>query len=224
MPALFVTGAGTDIGKTFVTAGLIRCLRAQGQRVAALKPIVSGFDPTAPSGGDPARLLEALGREVTPEEIAKISPWRFKAPLSPNMAAVAEDRAIDLQGVVDFCQKMRRESDDVLLIEGVGGIMVPLDDRHTTLDLMTRLGLPLIFVGASYLGAISHILSAIDVLAQRKLEVRAIVISETRGSPVELDATLATLANFTTAPLLALRRTSATQANSAVFERLAGLI
>lgn len=224
MPALFVTGAGTDIGKTFVTAGLIRCLRAQGRGVEALKPIVSGFDPTAPSGGDPARLLEALGREVTPEEIAKISPWRFKAPLSPDMAARGEGQTIKLHSVIDFCQKMNRESEDVLLIEGVGGIMVPLDDRHTTLDLMTRLGLPVIFVGASYLGAISHILSALDVLAQRKLEVRAIVISETQGSSVDLDATLATLANFTIAPLLALRRTSAPQANSAVFERLAELI
>jgi dethiobiotin synthetase len=224
MPSLFITGSGTDVGKTFVTAGLIRCLRAQGRRVDAVKPMVSGFDPAAPSGSDPAILLEALGRKPSADEIEKISPWRFKAPLSPDMAARAEGRIIDLQDVIGFCQNISQNSENVLLIEGVGGVMVPLDERHTTLDLIARLGLPLIFVGPSYLGAISHVLSALDVLAQRKLEVRAIVISETQGSPVGLNATLATLEKFTRAPLLALRRSAMTQANSAAFERLAELL
>ena len=66
MPAVFITGTGTDVGKTFVAAGLIRYFRGLGQPVNALKPLVSGFDPAAPSGSDPAVLLEALGREVKP--------------------------------------------------------------------------------------------------------------------------------------------------------------
>ena len=164
MSAVFITGTGTDVGKTFVCAGLIRYFRRLGQPVAALKPLVSGFDPVAPSGSDPAILIKALGCEVTPEELNRVSPWRFRAPLSPDMAARAENKAIDLQAVVDFCRAAIARNDGALLIEGIGGIMVPLDARHTVLDLMSLLNLPLILVAGSYLGTLSHVLSAQDVI------------------------------------------------------------
>ncbi len=224
MSALFITGAGTDVGKTFVTAGLIRHLRQRGRSVDALKPIVSGFDPAAPADSDPTILLQALGREINAEALARISPWRFRAPLSPDMAARAEGRAIDPQGVIQFCLDAIATNDGILLIEGVGGVIVPLDEHVTTLDLMERLGLPLIFVGGTYLGAISHILSGMDALRHRGLEPRAVVVSETLGSSVALDATLATLAHFVNSPLLALRRHSQSTENETTFARLAALL
>jgi dethiobiotin synthetase len=222
--AVFITGTGTDVGKTFVAAGLIRYFRGLGQPVAALKPLVSGFDPAAPSGSDPAILLEALGREVKPEEFQRVSPWRFRAPLSPDMAARAENKAIDLQAVVDFCRVAIAGNEGALLIEGIGGIMVPLDERRTALDLMIALNLPLILVGGGYLGTLSHVLSAQDVILRHALELRAIVVSETEGVPAPLDATLATLANFAKAPLLGLRRQVPARQNDAVFQHLAELI
>jgi dethiobiotin synthetase len=222
--AVFITGTGTDVGKTFVAAGLIRYFRGLGQPVAALKPLVSGFDPAAPSGSDPAILLDALGREVKPEEFQRIAPWRFRAPLSPDMAARAEKRAIDFDEVVDFCRAAIAGSDGVLLIEGIGGIMVPLDGRHTVLDLMSLLNVPLIVVAGSYLGTLSHVLSAQDVILRHALDLRAIVVSETEAAPVPLDATLATLANFAKAPLLGLRRQVPARQNDAVFQNLAELI
>jgi len=222
--AVFITGTGTEVGKTFVAAGLIRYFRGLGQPVAALKPLVSGFDPAAPSGSDPAILLEALGREVKPEELKRVSPWRFRAPLSPDMAARAENRAIDLQAVVDFCRSAIAGNDGTLLIEGIGGIMVPLDARHTVLDLMSLLNLPLILVAGSYLGTLSHVLSAQDVILRHALALRAIVVSETEGAPAPLDATLATLANFAKAPLLGLRRQVPARQSDAVFQYLAELI
>jgi len=222
--AAFITGTGTDVGKTFVAAGLIRYFRGLGQPVAALKPLVSGFDLAAPLGSDPAILLEALGREVKPEELKRVSPWRFRAPLSPDMAARAEERAIDFDEVVDFCRAAIAGSDGVLLIEGIGGIMVPLDGRHTVLDLMSLLDLPLILVAGSYLGTLSHVLSAQDVILRHALDLRAIVVSETEAAPVPLDATLATLANFAKAPLLGLRRQISARQNDAVFQNLAELI
>jgi dethiobiotin synthetase len=224
MSAVFITGTGTDVGKTFVCAGLIRYFRRLGQPVNALKPLVSGFDLAAPSGSDPAVLLEAMGREVTPDELNRISPWRFRAPLSPDMAARAENKPIDLQAVADFCRVAIARNDGVLLIEGIGGIMVPLDARHTVLDLMTSLNLPLILVAGSYLGTLSHVLSARDVILRHALDLRAIVVSETEGAPVLLDATLATLANFAKAPLLGLRRHVPARQNDAVFQHLAELI
>jgi dethiobiotin synthetase len=222
--AAFITGTGTDVGKTFVCAGLIRYFRGLGQPVNALKPLVSGFDPAAPRGSDPAVLLEALGREVKLEEFKRVSPWRFRAPLSPDMAARAENKAIDLQAVVAFCRAAIAGSDGVLLIEGIGGIMVPLNGRHTVLDLMSLLNLPMILVAGSYLGTLSHVLSAQDVILRHALDLRAIVVSETEGAPVPLDATLATLANFAKAPLLGLRRQVPARQNDAVFQNLAELI
>jgi dethiobiotin synthetase len=222
--AAFITGTGTDVGKTFVCAGLIRYFRGLGQPVNALKPLVSGFDPAAPCGSDPAVLLEALGREVKLEEFKRVSPWRFRAPLSPDMAARAENKAIDLQAVVAFCRAAIAGSDGVLLIEGIGGIMVPLNGRHTVLDLMSLLNLPMILVAGSYLGTLSHVLSAQDVILRHALDLRAIVVSETEGAPVPLDATLATLANFAKAPLLGLRRQVPARQNDAVFQNLAELI
>jgi len=222
--AVFITGTGTDVGKTFVCAGLIRYFRGLGQPVNALKPLVSGFDPAAPSGSDPAILIEALGREVKPEELKRISPWRFRAPLSPDMAARAENRAIDLQAVVDFCRVAIARNDGALLIEGIGGIMVPLDARHTVLDLMNLLNLPSVLVAGSYLGTLSHVLSTQDVILRHALDLRAIVVSESEGAPVPLDATLATLANFAKAPLLGLRRQDPARQNDAVFQHLAELI
>ena len=224
MSAVFITGTGTDVGKTFVAAGLIRYFRGLGRPVNALKPLVSGFDPAAPSGSDPAILIEALGREVKPEELKRVSPWRFRAPLSPDMAARAENRAIDLQAVVDFCRSAIAGNDGTLLIEGIGGIMVPLDDRRTVLDLMIALNLPLILVAGSYLGTLSHVLSAQDVIFRHALDLRVIVVSETEGAPAPLDATLATLANFAKAPLLGLRRQVPARQNDAVFQQLAELI
>jgi dethiobiotin synthetase len=222
--AAFITGTGTDVGKTFVCAGLIRYFRGLGQPVNALKPLVSGFDPAAPCGSDPAVLLEALGREVKLEEFKRVSPWRFRAPLSPDMAARAENKAIDLQAVVAFCRAAIAGSDGVLLIEGIGGIMVPLNGRHTVLDLMSLLNLPMILVAGSYLGTLSHVLYAQDVILRHALDLRAIVVSETEGAPVPLDATLATLANFAKAPLLGLRRQVPARQNDAVFQNLAELI
>jgi dethiobiotin synthetase len=221
--AVFITGTGTGVGKTFVTSGLIHHFRERGQRAAALKPVVSGFDSTEPSKSDPALLLKALGRAITPDEIEHISPWRFRAPLSPDMAARAENRAIDFQAVAEFCCGVIAKGSGVLLIEGIGGIMVPLDERHTVLDLMIALGLPLILVGGSYLGTLSHVLSAQDVILRHGLDLRALVISESEGAP-PLDATLATLANFAKVPLLGLRRLGPVAQDGAVFQRLAKLV
>jgi dethiobiotin synthetase len=224
VPAVFITGTGTDVGKTFVAASLIRYFRGLGQPVVALKPLVSGFDPAAPLGSDPAILLDALGREVALDELNRISPWRFRAPLSPDMAARAENKAIDLQAVVDFCRVAIARNDGALLIEGIGGIMVPLDARHTVLDLMRLLNLPLILVAGSYLGTLSHVLSAQEVILRHALDLRAIVVSESEDAPVPLDATLATLANFAKAPLLGLRRQVPVAQSDMVFQNLAELI
>jgi dethiobiotin synthetase len=196
MTAIFVSATGTDVGKTFVTAGLIRHFRTQVRAVDAIKPVVSGFDPAAPAGSDPAALLNALGRPLTIEEIERIAPWRFAAPLSPDMAARRESRAIDFDAVTAFCRSAMAARRGHLFLEGIGGIMVPLDDNRTVLDLMTQLRLPILLVAGSYVGTISHTLTALQVLVRRNLDVAAVVVSESEASAATLKDTVAAIARF----------------------------
>jgi dethiobiotin synthetase len=222
MSAVFVTATGTDIGKTYVTAGLIRALRRAGRPVRALKPVVSGFDATTAADSDPAVLLSALGQDSGMDAIAAVSPWRFQAPLSPDMAARREGVSIAFDQLVGFCRGAMAE-DGVLLIEGVGGVMVPLDDRHTVLDWMGALGTKVLLVCGSYLGTISHTLTAMDVLARRALDLSAVVINESAGSSVDLAETVETLGRFTgAAPLVALPRLAGPEHPG--FAQLAALI
>jgi dethiobiotin synthetase len=195
--AVFVTATGTDVGKTYVAAGLIRHFRAAGRAVDAIKPVVSGFDPAAFDGSDPALLLAALGRPGTIEQIDRIAPWRFAAALSPDMAAAREGRGLSFDKLTDFSRRaMAAQRDGILLIEGIGGIMVPLDASHTVLDWMSTLRIPLLLIAGSYLGTISHTLTALQVLARRNLDVAAIVVSESTTNPTSLDETVASIARF----------------------------
>jgi len=210
MSAIFITAIGTDIGKTFGAAGLIRHWRAIGRTVEALKPVVTGFDAANAAGSDPSVLLAALGRPVTPTEIERIAPWRFTAPLSPDMAARRENRAIDFDALVKFSRVAIANTKDMLLIEGIGGVMVPLDDSHTVLDWMAALDIPVVLVVGSYLGSLSHILTSLDALHRRHLVIKALVVNETPGSAVPTTDTVTTLERFAgPTPIVALHRSPA---------------
>lgn len=196
MAAYFVTSTGTDIGKTFVTAALIRYMRESNQPVSALKPVVSGYDSSVAETSDPAVLLAALGRPISAEEVQRIAPWRFRAPLAPDIAAAREGRTLNFDSLVEFSRAAVVGAKGPLFIEGVGGIMVPLDGRRTVLDWMSALDIPLLLIVGGYLGTISHTLTALDVLAQRKLTIAAIVVSESERDPVALDDTVASIERF----------------------------
>ena len=199
MTAVFITGTGTDVGKTFVAAALARHLRIAGRVVDAIKPVVSGFDPAAPTASDSGVLLVALGKSVTIEDIERISPWRFASPLSPDLAAAREGRSLDFKALVAFCRKRESACAGSLIVEGVGGVMVPLDVTHTVLDLMTALRFPVLLVAGSYLGTFSHTLTALHVLAQRNLDIAAVVVSESAIPGASLEETVATISRFAVA-------------------------
>ena len=197
--ALFVTAAGTEIGKTLVTAALVHQLRQAGRPARALKPVISGLDEVSPEESDSGQLLAALGRPVDTAAIAEISPWRFGAPLSPHMAAAEEGREIGFDALVGFCRAAVGASaaaGEHLLIEGVGGVMVPLTARETVLDWIAALGLPAVLVGGSYLGALSHILTAARALQSDGVGIAAVVISESAEDDVGLVPTAETIRAF----------------------------
>jgi dethiobiotin synthetase len=225
MAAYFVTSTGTDIGKTFVTAGLIRYLSGSHQPVDALKPIVSGYDSSVVETSDPAVLLAALGRPVSADEIERIAPWRFRAPLAPDLAAAREGRSIDFEALIAFSRAAIKATTGILFIEGVGGIMVPLDAKRTVLDWMAALDIPLLLVVGGYLGAISHTLTALDVLAQRKLKITAIVVSESERGTVELEDTVASIGRFSQGvDVIGLPRLPGGLNQHPAFEKIAALL
>jgi dethiobiotin synthetase len=196
MSATFITATGTEVGKTFVAAALIRYLREAHQTVDALKPLVTGFDPEETASSDPGVLLRALGRTVTPIAIERIAPWRFSAPVSPDLAARLENRTVDFDALLAFCRKAIDNAAGKMLIEGIGGVMVPLDDRHTVLDWIVELDLPVVLIAGSYLGSLSHTLTSLDALRRRNAVITALVVNETPESTVAVKDTMATLKRF----------------------------
>ncbi len=201
MSVLFITGSGTDIGKTYVTALLVRQLVASGRSVVALKPLVSGVpdwrDP-AFATSDTAILIQAQGLAVNEATIEACSPWRFTAPLSPDMAAAREGRSLKLGEIVTWTRDAiaRAPADAMVVIEGVGGAMSPISEDATGLDWLQALGCAALLVTGSYLGAISHTLTTHAAMTARGVDICGVIVNETPGATVDLSDTAAALQRF----------------------------
>jgi len=191
----FITGIGTGVGKTFVTAALAYQARNASVAVRAVKPVLSGFDRASPEQSDAGVLLAVMEKTVDDPSLDAVSPWRFKAPLSPHIAAEKEGRTVDLHQVVEWCRQ-QQTPDQLLLIQGVGGVMVPLNREALVLDWMRALGWPVIVVAASYLGAINHTLLTCDTLAKHAIPITAIIVSESEENNAGLSETCDAINTF----------------------------
>ena len=201
MSVFFVGGAGTDVGKTFTTELLIRDRLAHGFRAAGFKPVASGVPDLAHSAfqsSDTARLLRAQGARVNEKTVGACSPWRYAAPLSPDMAAALERREQSFETLLPPIRRSLAEApaDASLFVEGVGGVMSPLCQDATNLDLIQALDCPTLLVSGSYLGAISHCLTALEALKARQAPVACVIVNECGQPPVSPEATAAAIARF----------------------------
>lgn len=187
MSGLFITATGTGVGKTIVTAALTHQLQQLGRPVLALKPVISGFEDGIEND---ATIL--LGLQPG-KNLNDISPWRFKAPLAPNIAAAKEGREIDREALIAFCEKCI-QTKSVALIEGIGGSHVPLAPNFLVADWISALKIPAVVVTGSYLGAIHHTLSTLAALAAKGVDVAALVISESTKAAMPLSETKTALA------------------------------
>lgn len=200
MGAYFITAAGTEIGKTFTTCALIHAARKKGRVIEAYKPVISGFDASNAATSDTGLLLQALGLDPqSEEEIPRLSPLRFKAPLSPHMAAAHEQKSIDFSALVEWTQfriNRAKKMGALALFEGVGGLMVPLDETHTVRDWIETLQIPVILVAGSYVGSLNHTLLTIEVLHARRIPIAALVVNASEHSQASLEETVRTLQHF----------------------------
>jgi dethiobiotin synthetase len=179
MRGLFISSTGTGVGKTFVTRALAAAMRDRGRRVVALKPIETGFEDVARS--DAHALAVACGR---PELAEHAGFYRARAPLAPYAVALqGEAPPPPIRALVDAIHLAARGS-EFALVEGAGGLLVPLDRRQTMADLVAALGLPLVLVAPNTLGVLSYVLTASEAARSRGIELRAIVLVD----PTNLDA------------------------------------
>ncbi len=195
MASFSIASCGTDIGKTFIACALIEALRAKGKQVVALKPVISGMQGVPLEVTDSGRLLQALGREVSADNVSDISPWQFAEPVAPSIAARHENRQFTTKDVLHWCHtRIAEQPGAITFIEGAGGVMAPLNDTHTMRDLYAALNLPVVLVVGCYLGSISHALTAIEAL--RQVKIACVVITDKGDGSVGLAATYDELARF----------------------------
>lgn len=180
-PGVFVTGTGTEVGKTIVAAAIARTLAAEGKRVAVFKPAVTGLDEGVET--DHALLRRASGSDQSDEEIA---PYRYGPPASPHLAAAIAGEEIEperLSRVADAAA----EGADAIVCEGVGGLLVPLSPAYLVRDLAASLGYPLVVAAGPGLGTINHTLLTIESARAAGLEVALVVLTPWPEEPTEIE-------------------------------------
>lgn len=178
---VFVTGTGTEVGKTVVAAVLARSLAAEGLTVAVFKPAVTGLDEGSET--DHALLRRASGSRQSDEEIA---PYRYGPPASPHLAAELAGETIDPARLREVAATAA-ESADAIVCEGVGGLLVPLSPAYLIRDLAADLGYPLIIAASPGLGTINHTLLTVEAARAAGLEVTAIVLTPWPDQPSEIE-------------------------------------
>jgi dethiobiotin synthetase len=169
--AYFITAIGTDIGKTFLVENICKTL----PNAMAIKPIASGFCD-GDEKSDSAKILKALSLENSLQNLNLITPWRFLEAVSPHFAG-----DINFEEVVKFCQQKivaAKNANKTLFIEAAGGIMTPINNYKTFLDLAAELKISTLLVSANYLGSISHTLCALEALRARQIVVEKIILND----------------------------------------------
>ena len=170
---VIITGTDTGVGKTLVTAALAYALKQQGREVGVMKPIETGASQSRMAQSDAARLRAFVESE---DALGAICPFQFELPLAPVAAAQAERRVISPE-VIRQVYRLLSNRYDYMVVEGVGGVYVPIAPKIDVMDLIVRLKLPVVVVGRAGLGGINHALMTIEALRRRKISIVALVLN-----------------------------------------------
>jgi len=189
---VFVAGTDTGVGKTLVSAALVRRLVRLGCSVGVMKPVETGVSSDTPDRSDAARLIAAAQVD---DSLDLVSPYRFPLPLAPLSAASAQGQVIELSEILDrFRQLSARHS--CVVVEGAGGLLVPMGQDWDLRDLICRLRLPVVLVGRVGLGGVNHALLTVEALARKKIPVVSLILNETAvpSGSIQLEQQASTLA------------------------------
>ncbi len=196
----FVTGTDTGVGKTLVSAALAAALREQGLDVGVMKLVETGWPESATIPSDAHRLRTAAGVSETVEQIC---PYRFPAPLAPLAAARAAGCQIEMPVLMEAFRRLA-DRHAYMIVEGVGGLLVPVTETLDVSDVLVQLGLPAIVVGRAALGGVNHACLTLDALKARNVPILALVLNRAagEGSSMQTDSTYALLAERCRVPVL----------------------
>ena len=168
--SVFITGTDTNVGKTYVTAGLVRALRARGVDAVGFKPLCCG-------SRDDAEILQAASGHVL--SLNDVNPVWLRAPAAPYAAALIENRSIDLDLIRETFQRLRQRHASVL-VEGVGGWLVPIRHDYTTADMASEWGLPVVVVVSNRLGALNHAALTVRAVREAGLDCAGLILNHDR--------------------------------------------
>lgn len=201
MPGLFVTGTDTNVGKTLVSAAMLRAMRDLGLRGVGMKPVAAGAEPAGSAwvNEDVVELGRASALEA-PDEL--VNPYLFREAIAPHIAAERKGVRIEIPRIVDAYERLAGLADWVV-VEGAGGFRVPLDDRHDGADLAVALALPVVLVVGMRLGCINHALLSAEAVGARGLKLAGWVANRVAPEMAAFDANLASLESRLPAPCLA---------------------
>jgi dethiobiotin synthetase len=194
---VFVTGTGTEVGKTVVAAAIARTLTTEGKRVAVFKPAVTGLNEPPADGPKSGATVDISARRPLDHEVLRIaagskqgddeiSPYRYGPAASPHLAAAQADEEIDPRRLLDAA-RAAAAGVDAIVCEGVGGLLVPLSPGYLVRDLCVDLGLPLVIAASPGLGTINHTLLTIEAARAAGLAVEAVVLTPWPGEPSEIE-------------------------------------
>lgn len=169
----FITGTDTAVGKTLVTAALARSLKKLGLDVGVMKPVETGVVQGRSS--DAVRLARAAQVSNSPNFVR---PYAFRLPVAPLDAARAERRSIKIATILKAYRALQRQH-ELLLVEGAGGVHVPMTPTMDVLDLIERLKAPVVVVGRAGLGGVNHAMLTLNALRDRKVRILALVLNQT---------------------------------------------
>jgi len=171
----FITGTDTGVGKTFVTAGISAVLKEKGINVGVMKPVETGC-PEGIGGLEPQDTIFLKRMASVNDELDLINPYRFKTPVAPSIASREIGQTIYLNKIKG-CYEELASRHTIMLVEGIGGLLVPLNEKETVADLIKLLGLPVVVIVASRLGAINHTLLTVKYAQGYGIEVRGIILN-----------------------------------------------
>ncbi|MGD9787291.1 MAG: dethiobiotin synthase [Sulfuricellaceae bacterium] len=201
MKGVFVAGTDTGVGKTLVAAALLRAFAASGRRAVGMKPVASGavVGPGGAAMWEDVVMLQRAANVEAPLEW--VNPYRFLPPVAPHLAAADAGAVIDLGCVAEAYGRLG-DLADVVVVEGVGGFLVPLNDREGAAEMVCRLGLPVVLVVGMRLGCINHALLTAEAVRSRGLRLAGWVANAIDPVMARFDDNLAALRARLPAPLL----------------------
>jgi dethiobiotin synthetase len=189
---IFITGTDTEVGKTLVACGIARLLKSWHVNVGVMKPVATG------NQDDVRRLMKAA--EVD-DEISLVNPQFFKAALAPSVAAALERKDVDVARIYSAFWTLSKKY-DVMIVEGIGGVKVPLGESTYVVDMIEALRLPALVVSRAGLGTLNHTLLTLDALEKEKIQVVGVLLNGGKGHTLAEKTNSEALQEHTTVQVL----------------------